>query len=127
MDKKIYQKLQRYEDDKRFLFDLFIKDQLNYAKKDYEPKLDFQSVEAQDLFEKSIPECIKQECRDRMKPEQMMMDENGSEDSNGGSTTFDEKLQQILAAIKFEQELYELLKDLKKERNKNKRLPQKLK
>lgn len=41
MDKKIYQKLQRYEDDKRFLFDLFIKDQLNYAKKDYEPKLDF--------------------------------------------------------------------------------------
>ena len=25
-DKKIYQKLQRYEDDKRFLFDLFIKD-----------------------------------------------------------------------------------------------------
>ena len=58
-----------------------------------------------------------------MKPEQIMMDENGSEDSNGGSTTFDEKLQQILAAIKYEQDLYELLKDLKKERNKNKRLP----
>lgn len=65
MDKKIYQKLQRYEDDKRFLFKLFINDQLNMAKENYSPKLDFQSDQAQDLFEKSVPECIKRECREK--------------------------------------------------------------
>ena len=37
MDKKIYQKLQRYEDDKRYLYNLFIKDQMNLSKDDYVP------------------------------------------------------------------------------------------
>lgn len=36
---------------------------------------------------------------------------------------FDDKLQQIQKAIGSELELYELLKDIKKEKNKNKRLP----
>tara|TARA_B110000285_G_C15048643_1_gene575761 strand:- start:238 stop:516 length:279 start_codon:yes stop_codon:yes gene_type:complete len=92
MDKKIYQKLQRYEDDKRYLYNLFIKDQLNLSKEDYVPQLDFQSDDAQTLFEKSVPDSIKRECREKLKPDEMMQDhEENSFDSNQ-STSFDAKL-----------------------------------
>lgn len=73
MDKKIYQKLQRYEDDKRNLYSLYIDDQLNQSKPQYELRLDFQSDDAQKLFEKSIPECIKHECRSKLQPEMSVM------------------------------------------------------
>ena len=65
MDKKIYQKLQRYEDDKRNLYELYLKDLLNQSKENYTLQLDFQSDEAQKLFEMSVPECIKHECRSK--------------------------------------------------------------
>ena len=41
MDKKIYQKLQRYEDDKRMLFGLWMEDEKHKANEDYERKLEF--------------------------------------------------------------------------------------
>ena len=99
MDKKIYQKLQRYEDDKANLYTLYIQDQLNQSKPHYNLKLDFQSDEAQKLFENSIPECIKRQCR--QKQPEILIDADNSADSNV-STNFETKLKQILEAIKYE-------------------------
>ena len=45
------------------------------------------------------------------------------EASDENSINFDDKLYQIKSAIQHELELYDLLKDLKKEKNRNKRLP----
>ena len=63
MDKKIYQKLQRYEDDKRMLYGLWMEDEKN---PEMPRKLEFQSDEAKKLFEQSIPECIKTEERHKL-------------------------------------------------------------
>ena len=80
--------------------------------------LDFQSDDARDHFLGSIPEYITQEeLGNKVKQE-----ENSSH--SGDSVSFDTKLLQVYESIKRELELYELLLNLKKERNKNKRLPQ---
>jgi len=58
MDKKIYQKIQRYEDDKRFLHKLYLEDQLNRDEPDAKIKLEFQSDQARYQFERSIPDYV---------------------------------------------------------------------
>jgi len=55
-DKKMYQKLQRYQDDKRYLFGLYLKDKCQT-----QPSLDFQTDKARKDFLLSIPGYIKEE------------------------------------------------------------------
>lgn len=96
------------------LYSLWMEDQNN---PEGPKKLDFQSPEAQTLFEQSIPECVKNEV---IQKKNFGVDQSEHSDD---SVDFITKLVQIKNAILFEQELYELLKDLKKEKNRNKRLP----
>jgi hypothetical protein len=65
----------------------------------------------------SIPEYIKEE----INCDEKQSDLEGQE----GNTDFIEKLDQIKEAINYELQLYENLKNLKKQRNQSKRLPKK--
>ena len=56
MDKKIYQKIIRYEEDKRFLYQKFLEDK---TKKSGKINLEFQSDLAKKHFELSLPPYIK--------------------------------------------------------------------
>ena len=55
--------------------------------------------------------------------EMVLGEEKQSENSEENGLEFMDKLSQIETAIDFEISLYEYLKDLKKEKNQNKRLP----
>jgi hypothetical protein len=61
MDKKVYQKIQRYEDDKRFLHKLYLEDNKNSNDPDSKINLEFQSDQARIQFEKSIPDYVLQD------------------------------------------------------------------
>lgn len=116
MDKKIFQKLTKYEDDKRMLYGLYLKDQANPSDEDI--NLDFQSDNSKHMFVQSIPEYIK----DWFKQRKTQPDQADSDDFSV-TISFDEKLKQVYPAIGKELELYEILKNLKKEKNKIKRMP----
>jgi hypothetical protein len=58
MDKKVYQKIQRYEDDKRFLHRLYLEDSQNRDDPNAKLNLEFQSEQARIQFEKSIPDYV---------------------------------------------------------------------
>lgn len=134
MDKKIFQKLTKYEDDKRFLEKLY-RDDVAKGKCEEEKSLQFQSEESCRLFELSIPLYIKQGISgtpggakdaaiDVDQADEGSQGSNNSEEScMGGGIPFYEKLKQVLDAITQELDLYENLKDLKKQKNKIKRLP----
>jgi hypothetical protein len=66
---------------------------LNQSKAGYVLKLDFQSDEAQKLFERSIPECIKQECRQKEPGMMVMVEEAENSYDSNVSTNFETKLQ----------------------------------
>jgi len=61
MDKKIYQKIQRYEDDKRYLHRLYLEDNKVRDQPDSPLHLEFQSEQARIQFEKSIPDYVLQD------------------------------------------------------------------
>ena len=58
MDKKVYQKIQRYEDDKRYLHRLYLEDNKNRDDPNAKINLDFQSEQARKQFELSIPDYV---------------------------------------------------------------------
>lgn len=58
MDKKVYQKIQRYEDDKRYLHRLYLEDNKNRDDPSAKINLDFQSEQARKQFELSIPDYV---------------------------------------------------------------------
>ena len=117
-DKKIYQKLQRYEDDKRYLYSMFLQDEQKTAKK---INLNFQNEESRKRFLMTVPEYIVDETQGNgSKPPTPT-----SSKSNIGNEQFLQKLNQIGESITHELDLYEYLKDLKKEKNQNKRMPMK--
>lgn len=58
-DKKMFQKLHRYQDDKRYLFGLYLKDQnKDWKQGQTQPFLKFQTEKAKEGFLKSIPKYI---------------------------------------------------------------------
>ena len=124
MDKKVYQKIQRYEDDKRFLHKLYLEDNKNRDDPDSKINLEFQSDQARIQFEKSIPDYVLQDEKKEQKNEGQIFNVESGEENN---ENFPDKLIQISSAIEQEIQLYELLRDLKKEKNQNKRLPLKRK
>lgn len=109
----MYQKLQKYTDDKKYLFEMYQADKC--SKK--QPLLNFQNEKARLGFLKSIPKYIMNEIESQ--------NQGTSDKSETGGGSFLLKFEQIKEAIRSEIELYEYLKDLKKEKNQNKRLPQK--
>jgi hypothetical protein len=118
----MYQKLQRYQDDKKYLYGLHLKD-LNKEwpidDKDFKrPYLDFQNENARAGFLRSIPDYIKDDFASYEDDH-----DQKSELSEQQPKNFMKKLKQIEEAIKHELELYDMLKELKKVRNQNKRLP----
>ena len=124
MDKKVYQKIQRYEDDKRFLHKLYLEDNKNRDDQHSKINLEFQSDQARIQFEKSIPDYVLQDEKKEQKNEGQIFNVESGEENN---ENFPDKLIQISSAIEQEIQLYELLRDLKKEKNQNKRLPLKRK
>ena len=106
LDKKIYQKIQRYEDDKRSLYNLYLKDQA--APPDKPKILAFQDNDSEAMFYASIPGYIRQEKASKKKTPQKM--------------DFQEKVGMIRDSVAQEIEQYDYLKNLKKDLNKRKRL-----
>ena len=56
LDQKFYQKLQKYHDDKRYLYGLYLEDKKNPE----DTKLEFQSDQAEKMFMDTIPKYIQQ-------------------------------------------------------------------
>lgn len=66
MDKKIYQKMIRYEEDKRYLYQKYLQDKNRKVACDRSDlNLEFQSIQAQKQFELSLPRYIT-ESEDKM-------------------------------------------------------------
>lgn len=103
-DKKMYQKLQKYQDDKRYLYKVYLDDLSKPGKAN---KLEFQTDNAKIMFLDSIPKYIKTEVETQTKEMTLSENENGNQ-------SFLQKLQQIKVAIFHEVEMYNYLKDIKK-------------
>lgn len=106
LDKKIYQKICRYEEDKRYLLGLYGED---FDRIEEEKTLQFQDDWSKQKFENSIPDYIRNPT-----------DENKN-------MNFDDKVKQIRYSVDEELILYDYLKDLKKDLNKKKRMSMKTK
>ena len=105
LDKKIYQKIQRYEDDKRYLYNLYLKDQALTGDK---PKiLAFQDDASEGMFWRSIPGYIRNTHGKKKTPSKL---------------DFSEKVVMIRDSVGQEIEQYDYLKNLKKDLNKRKRM-----
>ena len=98
----------RYEDDKKYLYKLYLKD-----KAQGEPtSLLFQSEKGEAMFLSSIPPFIERE-----------ISQGQRDHISEGSASYETKTREIDTAIRNEIGLYEYLKNLKKEKNQQKRLP----
>ena len=82
----------------------------------------FQNEHSQASFLKSIPKYIKDEVSESFVGSKKR-DRSDSISDHEESTITKEKLQTIMEAIIEELQLYEYLKNLKKEKNQNKRMP----
>jgi len=86
-DKKIYVKMTRYEDDKKFLYKLYLKDQAQ----GYQSNLLFQSEHGEEMFRRSIPPFIERE-----------VSQGQRDQVSEGSTCYETKTREINQAIRNE-------------------------